>query len=1026
MRSLLLIAGFLTGGIVCSAIDQPSAVEAGHATQMQAGLKLFKASVRDILKTNCVECHGEKEIEGDFDMSTRESLFASGLVGSTADESDLVDAIRHTFEPYMPHERDKLDEESIAAIVRWIDLGAPYDKPLVNSTGLHSEGPMVVTDEDRNYWAYRPLSKPSVPRARNDRWSLNEIDRFVRDTHREQGLEPNARASGRTLIRRAYLNTVGLPPAPEELAAFVNDLQPGAYERMVDRLLDSPHYGERWARHWVDIARFAESTGFEIDFDRPYAYHYRDFLIKAFNENMPYDQFVAWQIAGDELRPEDPLALMATGFLGGGPFSSVITEREFESARYDELDDMVNTLGTALLGTTIGCARCHDHKYDPIPQKDYYQLAANFTRTVRSYVDHDPGKADHAQALVDWTVQNRILEENSKRYEETKLEADFATWLNEGNFDIPLERWLVLDPLEYSSVQEATVEELWDHSLLLTGINPEQENESLLVECETGLQDIQGFRMEALTHPSLPKMGPGRDHEGGFTINAITVHIKKADTEGENWTEVELASAEATAQENDESWSAGAAINGVTQGWSIDLDDFGKDQAIVIRFKEPVGYAEGTHFRIRVSSGFNIQQMVGRPRFSVTLDPRAPVEVSEGISAWAYQALIKLIVGWEIEKLTVAERAGLREWFGRNDPDWKAHREALAQHQWNRPLSTGTRIMVSGDSRPPAWHRSAKKGFPSFYDQTHFLKRGDADQKGDVMNPGILQVLNPTGISGSPLNRPRSALVAWLTDIDRGAGSLLARVFVNRVWHYQFGRGLVATPSDFGKQGGDPSHPDLLEWLAHDFVAHGWDVKRLQKQILMSATFRQSSNFDTAKAEKDFENKYLWRFSPRRAEAEVIRDSMLRVSGLLDPTLFGPGTRDPSMNRRSIYFFIKRGALIPEMLLFDWPEHLVGIGNRASTTIAPQALQFLNGPQIRRYAERFAQQLSKFPTDQSKIKTAYQMAFGRFPADEEIDLALQFIETQGTSYLNGGYEAKQAWVDYCQSLFSLNEFLYVR
>lgn len=1014
------------GALACSANAQPSSVERGHAAQMQEGLKLFKSSVRTILTDHCIECHGRDEIEGEFDMSTRESLLASGLVAVSAEDSDLVDSIRHRFEPYMPHKRDKLDDESIAAIVRWIDLGAPYDRPLADSSSIETDGPLVVTDEDRDYWAYRPLGRPSVPMNRRDRWSLNEIDRFVYEAQLERGIEPNPRANGRALIRRAYLNTLGLPPTEEDVAAFVNDLQPGAYERMVERLLESPHYGERWARHWMDIARFAESTGFEIDFDRPYAYHYRDFLIQAFNENMPYDQFVSWQVAGDELMPHEPLALMATGFLGAGPHPSVLTEKEFESARYDELDDMVNTMGTALLGTTIGCARCHDHKYDPIPQKDYYQLAAHFTRTVRSYVDYDPGRPDYESALMAWKVNDRVLEKRLKSFEEAELDRSFQAWLEARQFEIPLERWLVMDPLEYSSVQGATIEKQWDRSLLLSGLNPEQENETLLLECETELLDIQGLRMETLTHPSLPNQGPGRDHEGGFTVNEISVHIQKADTGGDQWTPVGLASAEATTQENDESWSAGAAINGVTQGWSIDLDAFGKDQAIVLRFKEPVGFGEGTRFRIRVSSGFNIQQMVGRPRFSVTLDPRAPVEVSEGIPVRAYQALIKLLVGLESEKLTLAERNGLREWYGRNHPEWNALRDEWKQHQWDRPISDGTRIMVSGNSLPPAWHRSANKGYPSFYEETHLLPRGDVDQKGEAVGPGVLQILNPTGVSGTALSRPRSALVAWLTDTERGAGALLARVFVNRVWYYHFGRGLVATPSDFGKQGEDPSHPELLEWLANDFVTHGWDVKRLQKQILVSATYRQNSNAHPDRTDLDVDNKYLWRFSPRRAEAEVIRDSMLQVSGLLDPTPFGPGTRDTAMDRRSIYFFVKRGALIPEMLLFDWPEHLVGIGKRASTTVAPQALQFLNGPQTRRYARAFADRLSRYPSDQSKIRAAYQLAFSRFPSKEETAVALQFIETQGTSYLNNGYDAHQAWTDYCQSLLSTNEFLYIR
>lgn len=294
------------------------------------------------------------------------------------------------------------------------------------------------------------------------------------------------------------------------------------------------------------------------------------------------------------------------------------------------------------------------------------------------------------------------------------------------------------------------------------------------------------------------------------------------------------------------------------------------------------------------------------------------------------------------------------------------------------------------------------------------------------MIPGVPQVLNPSGIKSNPLINPRSALAHWLSDVDHGSGSLLARVFVNRVWHYHFGRGIVATPSDFGKQGGDPSHPELLEWLAYDFVQHGWDVKRLQRQILTSAVYRQSSALLPQNAGVDVENTLLWRFPSRRVEAEVVRDSLLQVSALLDTTPFGPGSRNPEMNRRSIYFFLKRGALIPEMLLFDWPEHLVSIGQRASTTIAPQALQFLNSPQVRKYAEGFASRLDKFEKPEALIKNAYQLALGRFPMEDEVKFGKQFMKSQRALYREQGYDENTAIVDYCQSLLSLNELLYIR
>ena len=1032
-RWIKLFASIALGLNLASGLSfaESSAVEGKvqHAETMAKGLALFKDQVRGILVENCLKCHGGEKIESEFDMSNRELLLASGLVSNSSEESDLIDSITHRFEPFMPHERDKLDEDSIEAITRWIDLGAPFDKPLSDSSNLTKEEALVITDEDRNYWAYRTLSKPDVPKTKDKYWPRNEIDQFILEKLEAEKLTPNKEAKRRTQIRRVYLNGIGIPPTNEEVAEFVNDFQPNAYERMVDRMLESPHYGERWARHWMDIARFAESTGFEIDFDRPYAYHYRDFLIKAFNQNMPYDEFVRSQIAGDELNSEDPLALMATGFLGGGVMSSVITEREFESSRYDELDDMVSTMGTALLGTTFGCARCHDHKYDPIGSQDYYKLVSNFSRTVRTYVDYDPGARTSEFTNSSWTLKNKTLVSDLANYEATVLNESFQGWLHSGPFDLPDDRWIVLRPETFSSLEDISMQKLWDDSVLVSGQDNDQENEHLFFEFETSLLNIVGLRMETLTHPHLPNNGPGSDHEGGFTVVDLTVHIKDLGNQDSKWKEVKLESAEATAQENNLSLSASAAINKVTKGWSVDMGAFGKDQALVIRFSKPVGFESGSRIKIKVASGLNVHQNVGRPRFSVTQDPRGPLEISEGTPVIAYQALLKLIVGLSPKFLSDEELVSLRSWYARKDPHWLQLSDKLVKHQLDLPISSKVRIMACSDSLPPVWHRSAHKGYPSFYETTHHLDRGDVDQKGEVAEPGFPQVLvrnEDELLERAKIPSPRTGLADWLTDVETGAGSLLARVFVNRVWHYHFGQGIVATPSDFGKQGENPSHPELLEWLATDFFEHGWDIKRLQKQIMTSAVYRQSSQFVAYKSTSDIDNRLLWRYEPRRAEAEVIRDSLLHVSDLLERIQFGPGTRDSEMLRRSIYFFIKRAALIPEMTIFDWPEHLVGIGQRASTTIAPQALQFLNGPQTRRYAEGLAKRLSKDESLEIQIKQAYELVLNRFPRNEETAVGIEFIQTQQSTYRDQGYEEQHALIDYCQSLLSLNEFLYIR
>ncbi|MGB4741380.1 MAG: DUF1549 domain-containing protein, partial [Fuerstiella sp.] len=334
-----------------------------------AGLKLFKSHVKTDLIHHCLDCHGGKSTKGNFDIVTRKALMDSGFVGESADDSYLMDLIRHTEKPTMPFKKPKLADDVIKRIGEWIDLGAPYDSPLTDVTSA-PEGPMVVTDEDRQFWSFKPLVKPQPPKVNNETWCRTDIDRFILSALEEKGLTANPDADARTLLRRASFGLVGLPPRTTSDQATLDDT---VWETQIDELLASPQYGERWARHWMDVARFAESYGYEQDYDRPHAYHYRDFLIKAFNADMPFDQFVKWQLAGDELAPNDPLAQMATGFLGAGVFPTQLTEAEFESTRYDELDDMTATTGVAFLGLSVGCARCHDHKFDPIPTRDYYR-----------------------------------------------------------------------------------------------------------------------------------------------------------------------------------------------------------------------------------------------------------------------------------------------------------------------------------------------------------------------------------------------------------------------------------------------------------------------------------------------------------------------------------------------------------------------------------------------------------------------------------------------------------------------------
>ncbi|MGE3818115.1 MAG: DUF1549 domain-containing protein [Isosphaeraceae bacterium] len=741
--AIVLLATWLCPALHADAQEPVAKVPPEHAANAAKGLALFKEKVRPILVSHCVECHGGKATKGDFDLTDRETLVSSGAIEGGGKASQLYGLVTHAEEPHMPHKRPKLPAADAELLATWIDLGAPYDRPLVDRQG-NPDKPSEPAAESRDHWAFQPLRTTAPPAVKRGDWVRNPIDQFVVARLEARGLSPNPTADRRTLIRRLSFDLIGLPPTPEEVEAFVNDPRPDAYDQLVDRLLDSPAHGERWARHWMDVARFAESHGYEQDYDRPHAYHYRDFLIKAINADMPYDEFVRWQIAGDEFAPDDPLAMAATGFLGAGAFPTQLTEQEFESARYNELDDMVSTTGTAFLGLTIGCARCHDHKYDPLAMDDYYRLAATFTTAIRSEID-------------------------------------------------------------------------------------------------------------------------------------------------------------------------------------------------------------------------------------LTMTPGAP----------------------------------------------------------------SVKVQVTSEGLPPTKHHADDRGFPHFYPKTYVLARGDTSQKQREAEPGFLRVLlgrdrdvsewavTPT-TGQTRTSYRRATLAAWLTDPDKGAGHLTARVIVNRLWQHHFGRGIVATSSDFGAQGDPPTHPELLDWLAVDLIHNGWKLKRLHKLMVSSAAYTRDSRADKSGMREDPDGTLLWRFTPRRLEAEPIRDAMLFVSGRLDATMFGPGSLDQDMNRRSVYFFIKRSQLIPTMMLFDWPEHLVGIGRRAVTTTAPQALMFLNSALGRSSAQGFASRLANLDPA-AAVARAYAIALGRPPSTRETDVATDYLRTRTSRYLSAGKPdpGGLALVDLCQAILGSSEFIYI-
>ncbi len=1008
-------------------LESNAALPADHAQRMTLALASFQKEIAPLLKEHCLKCHGGEKTKGDFDLTTREDMLRGGKEGVAvipfnAKESSMMKLIRHEEDPAMPDKKPKLPDEVIATISAWIDNGAPYSEALIAGK-TPKKDKSLVTEEDKQWWAFRDLQFIKTQDKK-----VNIIDAMLREKAKGTGLTFNPPADARALIRRMTLDLTGVPPTPEEIDTFLQSSSSNpqaAKENLIDRLLNSPRYGERWARHWLDVARFAESSGFEHDYDRPFAFHYRDFVIKALNMNMPYDQFVRWQLAGDEFEPRNGLAMAATGFLGAGVYPTQITANEVERVRYDALDDMLATTGNAMLGMTIGCARCHDHKYDPIPTKDYYRMLSTFTTTVRSNVEIelDPEKTKPLKSI--WETELKHRKEALKSREEA-LNQPYKQWLAGGMADAGQAYWRLLEPTELESSSKATFKPLGDGSYLVEGENGALD--TYTITATTKQRQVTGLKLEALTHPSMKRNGPGRAPNGNFGLAKI--EITATPVQGGESKVITISKAIADYEQNKTHLSVASTLdNDSSSGWAVD-GQIGKDHAAIFIFDQPMDFAEGAKLTIKLSFSVNTQHNIGRPRFS--LISQVEPTLAGGVLAAKVGKAMQTVREGGVDKLQEKDRLALFDWWKQRDADWQEANSALADHKSKEPRSMTT-VMICGEGYTPI--RMNTQG-GDFLNETHLLKRGNTELKDGVVTQGFMQVLMRQADEkkwayqppdGAKFSGRRRSLSNWITDVDHGSGALLARVIVNRLWQHHFGRGIVSTPNDFGKQGTLPSQPELLDWLAGELIRGGWKLKPIHKLIMMSAAYQQNSALDTAKEYRDPANDLFMRRTPLRLEAESIRDAMLFVSGQMDETMFGPGTRDEASKRRSIYFNIKRSQLIGSMVAFDAPEPLVSQGARPTTTVAPQALMMMNSPVVRSWAEAMSKKISTESKDTvSTIEKAYQICFGRSPSVDESREATAFMMQQREAYAaeKKPDEASLAFADYCQVLFGLNEFVY--
>ena len=1011
----------------------------------QESLAFFESKIRPVLVEQCYSCHSQEaatkgKLKGGLYLDSRDGILRGGDTGPAlssehSEESLILKALR--YEEYEMPPSGKLSANIIEDFERWVAQGAIDPRRAAEPIKQKA----MDLESGRKFWSLQPLG--SIRPASG----AHPVDAFILAAQGAKDLTPSEMADPRVLVRRAWFDLLGIPPTPEELQEAIASLgvpegQKGtvsavAWSALIDRLLERPEYGERWARHWMDIARFAESFGYEQDYDRPNAYHYRDFLIRAFNQDMPFDQMARWQIAGDELAPENPLAWMATGFLGAGAFPTQLTEREFESTRYNELDDMTATTSVAFLGLSIGCARCHDHKFDPISSEDYYRFAASFTAAIRSEKTLDLDPEANRKIAADHKLKLEELRRELMAYEAEQLPIELAKFISQRGNDPAKslnDPWRNLrGELESSAASQFKLQT--DGSYLAIGDAPNQDKITFTAALPAG--QWTALRIEALADPTLPRQGPGRADNGNFALGNLTVEHLAKDQEP---TKLVLEQPQATHQQNADSLSIAASIDAdLVSGWAID-GQIGKSQAAVFRIANAISTVESDRLRMTLLFHHpNAKHAMGRMRFSISKAPSPPIEVGgDAPPADVLEAIAQIA-----EKLPMTKELPSSDawktalaWYKSVDPQWSQLNSKLTKLERDGPALRRTNVLVTTEGEPHVPHHADGRGYPHFYPETHLLRRGDVDQKVSVVSPGFPKVflkdLNaPAELtwadstkSNSKSSYRRAALAKWLTDTTDGTGALVARVIVNRLWQHHFGRGLVATPNDFGSTGQKPTHPELLDWMAQELIDQGWKLKALHRHLMTSQTYMQTNRRpEDPRLKSDPDNLLWWHRPPRRLEAESIRDSMLVVSGLLDRTMYGPGTLDPNMKRRSIYFFIKRSQLIPMMMLFDWPEPLVSIGQRQTTTIAPQALAFMNNPIARAAAEALSNQIS----DVQQIDEVFLKVLSRSPTDAERQAAFRFIaQAQKTRQeQNVPQPEKMAIADFCQILLCANEFIYV-
>jgi len=860
-----------------------------------------------------------------------------------------------------------------------------------------------VSTADRStepHWAYVKPTRPALPDVDKTSWPQNAIDHFVLARLNRENLAPSPRADRAKLLRRVYLDLIGLPPSPKQVDAFLADQSPDALAKVVDQLLASPRYGEKWARHWLDLARYADSNGFQADQLRD-SWAYRDWVIAAMNADMPFDQFTIEQIAGDLLPDPTVDQKIATGF-HRTVTCNVEAGVDPEANRVNQIFDRVNTTGTVWLGTTFECTQCHDHKYDPFTMRDYYSMFAYFNNTpieVKS-TDNRMVSYDFYGPTMDLPLspqreaqrerlQARLnqLSDEAKTLRAGLLNA-MADWEKTGLDNASSKpSWHVMEVMDFTSSGGASHEVLEDQSVLVGGTRPDKDLYTVTVR--TDVKNITGFKVETLTHPSLPANGPGR-HDAprpNFVCHEMTVGVR--DDDSAEVFPVELHSAEADFSQDN--WDVKGLIDGKPDtGWAIN-PQFGKPHDASVLTKKALN-AEGraTTFVFTFSHQYGGGRNSGRLRLSARSGQRA----EDGPPANIVKLLEK-----PRDKRSDKQQAQLVTFYLDQHDTWRNTQAEIdkTRKQLNNIKPDTTLVMVELD-KPR---------------QTHIMNRGDWQNLGDPVKPNTPGVLHDLTTPGKNADGNRLTLARWLVSKDN---PLVARVTVNRWWAQFFGNGLVRTEEDFGTQGERPSHPGLLDWLAVEFMDSDWSMKHIHRTIVMSATYQQSSRISPDALQRDPKNRLLARGPRMRLSAEMIRDHALTASGLLVNALGGPPVYPPQPGgiwrhvgrnapkyviendgdrfRRGIYVVWRRGAPYPSFVNFDAPDRASCVVQRARTNTPLQALTLMNDPAYVEMAMAMAGRiLTEAPADDvaSRATYGFRLATGREPNARELQAVSDLV-----------------------------------